>query len=119
LTTDNLVVEGVAGLGESSEVIKSAQDLTDPSAIRVLAACQSLVRMDEELIGDPLEKTCLEWAEWALTKRMYKHAIDQVFVSHGVFRGGCYAKEQGIKTPSTEDLPTLSFYEPNEAYVPS
>ena len=62
LTTDNLVVEGVTSVSDGIsnnenefEVIRSVQDV-DPSAIKVLAACQSLVRFDEELVGDPLEK---------------------------------------------------------------
>lgn len=50
------------------QVIKSVEDV-DSSAIKVLAACQSLVRFDEELVGDPLEKACLKWIEWNVTKR--------------------------------------------------
>uniref|UniRef100_A0A915EKP0 Cation-transporting ATPase 13A1 n=1 Tax=Ditylenchus dipsaci TaxID=166011 RepID=A0A915EKP0_9BILA len=73
LTTDNLVVEGIAGItpceeGQDIEVVKSAQD-ADPNAVKVLAACQSLVRFDEELVGDPLEKACLKWIDWNVTKQ--------------------------------------------------
>ncbi|KAI1700167.1 e1-E2 ATPase domain-containing protein [Ditylenchus destructor] len=73
LTTDNLVVEGIAGINSNDDsddvdVIKSHQDV-DPNAIKVLAACQSLVRFDEELVGDPLEKACLKWIDWNVTKQ--------------------------------------------------
>lgn len=50
------------------EVIKTLQDV-NPSAVKVLAACQSLTRFDEDLVGDPLEKACLKWIDWSVTKR--------------------------------------------------
>ncbi|KAI6221259.1 Cation-transporting ATPase [Aphelenchoides besseyi] len=77
LTTDNLVVEGIAGLdsngkpdnseNEEVAIIRSSQD-AHFSSVQVLAACQSLTRFDEELVGDPLEKACLSWIDWNLSR---------------------------------------------------
>ncbi|PAV82047.1 hypothetical protein WR25_11092 [Diploscapter pachys] len=68
LTTDNLVVEGVAvSSDEETGMINSAAEAS-PEAIQVLASCHSLVRFEEDLVGDPLEKACLSWCDWTLTK---------------------------------------------------
>uniref|UniRef100_A0A7E4UZ81 Cation-transporting ATPase n=1 Tax=Panagrellus redivivus TaxID=6233 RepID=A0A7E4UZ81_PANRE len=72
LTTDALVVEGIAGLEPANEKgeYPTSKDPHELPAIttQVLAACQSLVKFDEELVGDPLEKACLTWIDWNLTK---------------------------------------------------
>lgn len=93
LTTDNLVVEGIAGLtkeldtivwsecfkfspgdfadktksSKEVEIVQSPQD-AHPYSIQVLAACHSLNRFEEELVGDPLEKACLSWIDWNLSR---------------------------------------------------
>uniref|UniRef100_A0A1I8AK79 Cation-transporting ATPase n=1 Tax=Steinernema glaseri TaxID=37863 RepID=A0A1I8AK79_9BILA len=70
LTTDNLVVEGIAGYAkgdDSTELIRSPADL-DVQTIQVLATCHSLVKFDEELVGDPLEKASLAWIDWILSR---------------------------------------------------
>ncbi|EYC39599.1 hypothetical protein Y032_0649g1113, partial [Ancylostoma ceylanicum] len=68
LTTDNLVVEGIAfSTDEEKGLVKVVSDVP-PESIQVLACCHSLVRFDEDLVGDPLEKACLTWCDWSLTK---------------------------------------------------
>uniref|UniRef100_A0A0N5AJ36 Cation-transporting ATPase n=1 Tax=Syphacia muris TaxID=451379 RepID=A0A0N5AJ36_9BILA len=72
LTTDNLVVEGIVMKSSNSDnnicqLISNPND-TPAESIQVLVSCHSLVRFDEELVGDPLEKACLTWAEWNVTK---------------------------------------------------
>lgn len=87
LTTDNLVVEGIAGIvGESCEagkkdkvrIAKTPQE-ADLKSIQVLASCQSLVRFDDELVGDPLEKACLSWIDWNLSKSKSKQFSFVIF----------------------------------------
>ncbi|KAK7497039.1 hypothetical protein BaRGS_00011775 [Batillaria attramentaria] len=66
LTSDNLVVEGVTGLGKGTEMM-SASDAPLPT-VQVLATCHSLVQLEDEMVGDPLEKATLKAVEWNLTK---------------------------------------------------
>lgn len=68
LTSNNLVVEGVAGLNpESNSEIILAQD-APAETIQVLASCNSLVQLEDGLVGDPLEKATLSAIDWTLTK---------------------------------------------------
>ncbi|KRX49113.1 putative cation-transporting ATPase 13A1 [Trichinella murrelli] len=67
LTTDNLIVKGLTGLN-GSKALNSIQNAPLES-IRVLVSCHSLMQLDAELIGDPLEKACLHAAGWTLTKQ--------------------------------------------------
>jgi cation-transporting ATPase 13A1 len=66
LTSDDLIVEGVAGLDDKQE-ITAIQDLP-PETLYTLATCHTLINLDEELIGDPLEKVTLQAIEWTITK---------------------------------------------------
>ncbi|ESO92805.1 hypothetical protein LOTGIDRAFT_162282 [Lottia gigantea] len=65
LTSDSLVVEGVTGL--NGEEIVHATEVPITTA-QVMASCHSLVHLDDELVGDPLEKATLNAVEWTLTK---------------------------------------------------
>ncbi|XP_052789722.1 endoplasmic reticulum transmembrane helix translocase-like [Mya arenaria] len=65
LTADNLVVEGVTGL--KGNEIQSALDCPTET-IHVLASCHALVQLEDELVGDPLEKATLKAVDFSLTK---------------------------------------------------
>ena len=66
LTSDDLIVEGVAGVDEKLEItpIQSIPLQT----LHTIATCHTLINLDDELIGDPLEKVALQAIEWGLTK---------------------------------------------------
>ncbi|KKA30914.1 hypothetical protein TD95_002619 [Thielaviopsis punctulata] len=79
LTGEDLVVEGIAGLGLANPDIKSprevdgAQTLVTPvkeiglEPTLVLATAHALVKLEEgDVVGDPMEKATLESLGWAL-----------------------------------------------------
>lgn len=77
LTSDNLVIEGIAGLDiKQNNDAHTGEDVAKPipaieapgETIQVLAACHSLVQLDDGLVGDPLEKAALDSIDWNLTK---------------------------------------------------
>ncbi|KAK3087866.1 hypothetical protein FSP39_011689 [Pinctada imbricata] len=65
LTADSLVVEGVAGLN-GKELLSASEAPTE--TVHVLASCHALVHLDDDLVGDPLEKATLKAVDWSLTK---------------------------------------------------
>lgn len=66
LTSDDLVVEGVAGINGSHKIQKISD--MPVTTIRVLASCHSLTYMDDNLVGDPMEKAALKAIDWTLSK---------------------------------------------------
>ncbi|KAK9718854.1 putative cation-transporting ATPase 1 [Basidiobolus ranarum] len=65
LTGENLVVEGIAGLG------KEPKNLLNPKAVPVdsiltLACAHALVLLEDGIVGDPMEKVSLDAIGWGL-----------------------------------------------------
>lgn len=68
LTSDNLVVEGVSGIGTHTDATVIPLTEAPMETIQVLASCHSLVQLDDGMVGDPLEKATLKAVDWNLTK---------------------------------------------------
>ncbi|XP_005097645.1 manganese-transporting ATPase 13A1 [Aplysia californica] len=79
LTSDNLVVEGITGLNGSEIVSPTDAPL---ETTQVLATCHSLVQLEAELVGDPLEKATLKFVDWTLTKG--ETVVPQKRKTHGL-----------------------------------
>lgn len=60
LTSDSLILEGVVGIpGLERQVVKKASELPIEVA-RIMALCHSLLQLDGQLVGDPLEKAAFQ-----------------------------------------------------------
>ena len=69
LTSDNLIIEGVAATPNSKDLKKINQSSELPiETVQVMATCHSLVQLDDELVGDPLEKATLEAVDYSVMK---------------------------------------------------
>jgi len=66
LTSDDLIVEGVAGIDNKLEI--TAIGSIPAETLWTIGTCHTLINLDEELIGDPLEKVALQAIDWGLTK---------------------------------------------------
>ncbi|CAL8460618.1 g147 [Coccomyxa elongata] len=65
LTSDNMVLKGLVGLaGRARELVADVRE-GSREAVRVLAACQSLIQVDGQLVGDPLERAAFQATGWA------------------------------------------------------
>jgi hypothetical protein len=60
LTSDNMVLKGLVGLaGRARELVADVQE-GPRECLRVLATCQSLILVDGDLVGDPLERAAFQ-----------------------------------------------------------
>ncbi|KAI8618780.1 hypothetical protein BC830DRAFT_1208454 [Chytriomyces sp. MP71] len=67
LTAENLLVEGVSGLGTNTRHLFKPLEVPKYTTL-TLAGAHALVQLDDGIIGDPMEKNTLESIEWTLTK---------------------------------------------------
>ncbi|KAK9450721.1 uncharacterized protein V1518DRAFT_411526 [Limtongia smithiae] len=68
LTGEDLVVEGIAGLADSSTELLDIKQVEHNTKL-VLATAHALVRLDEgEVVGDPMEKATLKSLGWSIGK---------------------------------------------------
>ncbi|ODQ66026.1 hypothetical protein NADFUDRAFT_70338 [Nadsonia fulvescens var. elongata DSM 6958] len=73
LTGEDLVVEGVAGLGSGLSEITNVPKTTT----LVLGAAHALVLLDEgDIVGDPMEKTTLKSINWTVGSNDTVYSID-------------------------------------------
>uniref|UniRef100_A0AC35TYK2 Cation-transporting ATPase n=1 Tax=Rhabditophanes sp. KR3021 TaxID=114890 RepID=A0AC35TYK2_9BILA len=72
LTSDSLVVDGIADISKDGKTNDADNLLTVDNirveTLRVLAACHSLARFGEDIVGDPLEKATLKWLDYTVSK---------------------------------------------------
>ncbi|KAF6006949.1 putative cation-transporting ATPase 1 [Brettanomyces bruxellensis] len=75
LTAEDLVFEGLAGLGddfsneEASKLVKCSSDEVPETTLDVMGSTHALVRLDNgDVVGDPMEKETLKASEWMLSK---------------------------------------------------
>lgn len=66
LTSDMMVVQGVADAKGDLELNKP--DQSPPETLYVMAGCHSLVYLDGEMIGEPMESSAIASIDWHFTK---------------------------------------------------
>ncbi|KAH7434487.1 hypothetical protein KP509_06G019400 [Ceratopteris richardii] len=66
LTSDDMEFRGVVSLN-GSETLETDPNIITEQSVQILAACHSLVFVDNKLVGDPLEKAALQGIDWAYT----------------------------------------------------
>lgn len=77
LTGEDLVLEGVAGLGSEIRALTNVKQIPTESTL-VLAAAHALVLLDDgDIVGDPMEKNTLKAIGWTVGKYDRVHSITQ------------------------------------------
>lgn len=75
LTGEDLVLEGVAGLGDEIRTLTKVDEIPKESCL-VLAAAHALVLLDDgDIVGDPMEKNTLKAIGWTVEKNDRTHSI--------------------------------------------
>ena len=93
LTSDDMVLRGLASLADRGDELVDDVKTAGKDTLRVLAACQSLIQIDGELVGDPLERAAFE----ATGKHTLQHASAAVLSE---LRAGYNAGETHLVPPA-------------------
>lgn len=67
LTTEEIIVEGIGGLGGEGTELTKSKEAPETSAY-VIATCHSLMQTESGLIGDPMEGAALCAVDWVFSK---------------------------------------------------
>ncbi|ORY07354.1 hypothetical protein K493DRAFT_310267 [Basidiobolus meristosporus CBS 931.73] len=67
LTGEDLVVEGIAGIGKEPKTLYDPKTVPHDSVL-TLASAHALVLLEDGIVGDPMEKVSLEAIGWNLEK---------------------------------------------------
>lgn len=64
LTSDHMEMEGVSGSSENEMELKSNLDSLPAIVSLIVSCCQSLVKVDDSVVGDPVEVAALNATQW-------------------------------------------------------
>jgi cation-transporting ATPase 13A1 len=67
LTAENLIVEGIAGLDSQDKESLKEPTIVPKETCHVLAAAHALAKLEDGIIGDPMEKNTLESIGWTVS----------------------------------------------------
>jgi cation-transporting ATPase 13A1 len=67
LTCDDFILKGIAGAGDDSkDNIEPVENISSNEAKYVIGGCHSLVKIGDQVVGDPLEKIAFQNLKWNL-----------------------------------------------------
>lgn len=72
LTSDDMVLRGLAAVPEKGRELLQDVKAAGRDTLRVLAACQSLIQIEGDLVGDPLERAAFEATGEAATSQIQR-----------------------------------------------